>query len=108
MARPARHGPTTVFRFRFRQDDADRLNRIKAATASKNYADAVRHALVIADARLNGGATVAKVKEPGPAQHSVRSTSDRASSAHAAPAPQCPRGCVKPLNRHQLDGACPP
>jgi hypothetical protein len=87
MSRPARHGPTTVFRFRFRTDDAARLQRIKTATRSKTDADAIRHALLVADARLNGGASVSPAKETGPRVNGIASQTSGVSSTPPAPSP---------------------
>lgn len=108
MSRPARHGPTTVYRFRFRQDDQARLDRIKIATASKTDSEAIRYALIVADARLNGKATVRSHKESGPA--SSGSTSYAGSrQTTTAPVPQARvcEACGLPMARHQLTGACP-
>jgi hypothetical protein len=109
MARPARHGPTTVFRFRFRQADAERLQRIKDATSSKTDADAIRHALLVADAKLTAPTPVPATKESGRAQHSTTgsTTSVRASSAQPAPTPHgrsC-QTCKTAWAQHPI-GAC--
>lgn len=107
MARPAHHGPTTVFRFRFRQADAERLQRIKEATSSKTDADALRHALTVADAKLKGSPSLPNHKEPGAAHQNGSTSTSPASSAEAAPAPHgrnCPK-CRTPWPQHPI-GAC--
>ncbi len=80
----------------------ERLGRIKEAIQGRTDADAIRHALVIADARLNAVAVVPKLKEPGRVT-SQGSPVPADSSPATAPASPCPK-CKKPHVVNALTG----